>query len=735
MIRPLRLVLPLVLASPALAQQFTHSPGLIPGSAVWSEGVECADVDNDGDLDIFFADGEGFSSPGTQRVNRLVMNLLEGQPLRFVDQTTTRLGSELTHGRGVTTGDIDSDGWVDALFANAFNTDPPSLYVNRGVSQPGFYDQESSTRGFTEALSSAGAQFGDLDNDGDLDVIINDSGSSFLGGAGDEPRLYFNDGAGNFTENAAAMNAPAKAAQMDVQLFDIDGDWSLDFFGACRANNSGGRHYLMLNDGTGTFATDSSGLISNTSNNVYEGEVGDLDGDEDLDLFFVSSSSFAEGHFENRIVPTLSLSFVKGATFSGDDDNEVVFLDYNNDDRLDVLIGSLGSKEKLFRNDGNLNWTVDSGNISTVGDPTLDATAADLDNDGDYDIITAQGEGFPSSSWGNKIYVNNGSPDTRRPIIVREEALAGLPDPDGPWTVRAEVRDQVMDDGKNWVRGEVDYVVLEKPRLASVSMAGFSFVPQDITVDVGTTVTWDNPTGAWHTVTSLTSGYDFNSGQIDPGQEWSHTFVRPGVYDYFCIPHQGLGMVGTVTVTGSTENVAATYSGGGIYRFEMSDTLAGTGTHLIYELRFTDWAGNVTVSDSVFETIVDCSFVQYGLGITDPAHVVGLDGSGSSVVGNTASLVATNTNGIGVAFFASLGPDNTPGGLGGISLVDPVQLVATFVVAPMAGMAQWDLALPDDDPFLVGFRIFFQVASLLSTSPDVWEFSNGLEMLICPTEG
>ena len=50
---------------------------------------------------------------------------------------------------------------------------------------------------------------------------------------------------------------------MDVQLVDVDNDWDLDFFGACRATNSGGNHYLMLNDGAGTF-TDVVSLIPAT---------------------------------------------------------------------------------------------------------------------------------------------------------------------------------------------------------------------------------------------------------------------------------------------------------------------------------------------------------------------------------------------------------------------------------------------------------------------------------------
>src|SRR5688572_7317762 len=124
----------LSVSSLASAQQFQHQPGWLPGPARWSEGVEAADVDHDGDLDLFVADGEGFSSAGAKRQNLLVINkLVESGPGIFVDESVARLGTHLSNAKGVITGDVDGDGWVDAIFLNAFRTDLPSLYVNRGA--------------------------------------------------------------------------------------------------------------------------------------------------------------------------------------------------------------------------------------------------------------------------------------------------------------------------------------------------------------------------------------------------------------------------------------------------------------------------------------------------------------------------------------------------------------------------------------------------------------------------
>ncbi len=88
------------------------------------------------------------------------------------------------------------------------------------------------------------------------------------------------------------------------------------------------------------------------------------------------------------------------------------------------------------------------------------------------------------------------------------------------------------------------------------------FVPATLTVPSGATVTWNNTGSMTHTVTfdaskasnqanaSVPEGVQpFDSGDVPGGQSYSYTFTTPGTYKYFCIPHEALGMVGTVIVT------------------------------------------------------------------------------------------------------------------------------------------------------------------------------------------
>jgi plastocyanin len=83
----------------------------------------------------------------------------------------------------------------------------------------------------------------------------------------------------------------------------------------------------------------------------------------------------------------------------------------------------------------------------------------------------------------------------------------------------------------------------------SVSVADFSFSPDCIKVSAGATVTWTNHGMASHTVTSVPgSNESFDSGALGANGVFELAFDHPGVFDYVCTPHEGLGMVGSVVV-------------------------------------------------------------------------------------------------------------------------------------------------------------------------------------------
>ncbi|MFC7203899.1 plastocyanin/azurin family copper-binding protein [Haloferax namakaokahaiae] len=104
-----------------------------------------------------------------------------------------------------------------------------------------------------------------------------------------------------------------------------------------------------------------------------------------------------------------------------------------------------------------------------------------------------------------------------------------------------------------------------------VGMTAVAFTPPTITVEVGDEVVWQNTSSRGHTITAYentlpdgaeffaTGGYEDEQtardaysneigGLINSGESYSYTFETPGEYQYFCIPHEQAGMVGTVVV-------------------------------------------------------------------------------------------------------------------------------------------------------------------------------------------
>ena len=96
----------------------------------------------------------------------------------------------------------------------------------------------------------------------------------------------------------------------------------------------------------------------------------------------------------------------------------------------------------------------------------------------------------------------------------------------------------------------------------------FGFDPKTATIESGETVTWTNTSDVDHTVTAYgdkipdgatyfaSGGFEseraarnrVTEGLIAPSDEYDHTFEAPGRYDYYCIPHESSGMVGTLQV-------------------------------------------------------------------------------------------------------------------------------------------------------------------------------------------
>ncbi len=422
------LIMTLSFAGGLSAQQFQdQSIARLPDANEYSSQVVVADIDGDGDLDIGFANGRGFSTASVAERVRLMINDGTGN---FTDESIAR-GAPIGFGRDVEFGDIDGDGDLDMVVANDF-LNQQRLLVNDGT---GNFTDESVARLGSLVISSAHCSFGDVDDDGDLDLWFAKGGASRFGSG--SPQLLINDGTGFFTNESAARVPPQLFAEpMDCIFGDLDGDFDLDVVAGNRTANQSRTYF---NDGTGVFTIGT--LPSNSS--TYSFDLGDIDSDGDLDIVGENSGAgSSEAIFINDgsgVFANQSSTWIPSNPSI--DDNDSKFLDYDNDGDLDLVIASLGSTERILRNNGT-SFQLIAGVITAIGDSSLDVEVADFDDDGDLDIVTAQGE---SGAFRNRIYINSGAADTFAPTL-RVAQLSDTLDAVGPYVVRAEISDQMTSD-------------------------------------------------------------------------------------------------------------------------------------------------------------------------------------------------------------------------------------------------------------------------------------------------
>jgi hypothetical protein len=453
-------------AAPVAAQNFVQMTNP-PGPVVWTEAVEVFDANGDGKVDLLFGNGVGFSSAMGALAPTLLINTSPGPgTITFVDDTATRLPAGFTQqNKGLVVFDVDNDGDRDLVFANAFGNQP-SLLVNNGS---GFFTNETATRLPVMSLNSFGGGFGDVDNDGDLDLVLVDAGPAAFGSPGGLARLLLNNGAGVFTNAAAQMNAVNKVGAQNAQLLDVDNDFDLDVI----VDGKSSGQQLYLNDGAGTFTLQATTLPGGSAN-TYATDFADLDNDNDLDGVYISISGFNEGTAQNTLTRSGSLAFTASQTTlttppTGQDDNDVVFVDFNNDGLLDFVVGSLANnQEKLYRNLGSFpaagSLEFQTSGFSTLTDSTLDLAVGDFDQDGRYDVATGQGE---SGSFQNHVYRNTGAPDTRAPRIGRVEGAAvRVPLSrilNGGFARRAWIQDATYKRGQQFASARLDITAVKGP--------------------------------------------------------------------------------------------------------------------------------------------------------------------------------------------------------------------------------------------------------------------------------
>jgi hypothetical protein len=345
--------------------------------------IAFGDIDNDGDLD-FIATGKGGPVKTTLYSNDGDGNFSEITGTPFI----------AVFGGKVAFGDINNDGFPDLIITGSTGGGARTVnqYMNDGA---GNYSIKAITP--FEPNWGGDFAFGDIDNDGDLDVLmsgIDASDSAFT-------KLYLNNGMGDFSE---ATGTPFEdLGNSSVAFIDIENDNDKDLIIAGKNNSDILNTNLYINDGSGNFT-----LVANTSfENISSGDIaiGDSDNDGDQDIL-ISGGAENNTNISNLYINdgTGTFTLLPATPFLGTQVGASDFADFDNDGDLDVLIVGAGTEiiANIYENQGSNNFAL----IDSLYGAYLSSTAiGDIDGDNDLDLIIA-GTSFEAPFRSTKTYIN-----------------------------------------------------------------------------------------------------------------------------------------------------------------------------------------------------------------------------------------------------------------------------------------------------------------------------------------
>ena len=411
----------------------------LPVTSEWTNRVEVADINGDHRLDLVLANGGDYSEPGALESSRIFIN--QGPSAMFKEVTNDIFGQDRFYARVVKVRDLNRDQIPDILIGATFQTQS-ELYLGIGN---GAFQRVTKTQLPNLVASIGDLEFGDVDDDGDLDIVLADWGSgSNMENSGGLTRLWLNDGNGFFTD-VTTSQMPDIHIQFswDLEFVDFDNDFDLDIAVSCKRCGTG---RIFVNDGKGSFKN--KRLLPAYTNN-YEFEIMDVNKDGFLDLVTVNDGEIVNqqswSRREHIFLNDSAKQFID-ATLThwpsteniGEDDNNIVFLDFDSDGDADFLLSSLTGEDRLLVNDGNGKFKLQQPVLN--GDPTphtLSMVLGDINNDKKMDIIMGQGEGTEIIE--ERIFIGSGiKADEAAPIISHHHLEETSP---GTFTLMARIHD------------------------------------------------------------------------------------------------------------------------------------------------------------------------------------------------------------------------------------------------------------------------------------------------------
>ncbi len=331
-----------------------------------------------------------------------------------------------TMGSGVCIADVNNDGWDDVYFINADRYNRPEdvpppencLFLNN---RDGTFTDITDKAGVGDTGWGMSACFGDIDNDGDVDLYVGNYGQN---------KLFRNEENGVFTEITAEAGVDSAGFTVGTLFADVDRDGWLDLFVANYVKatpeiiHSLGLHgdyhglkvmlgprsfdaqpdILYHNNGDGTFTDVSSKIGLNQLGRAMGCIFSDLDNDSDLDLYIANDRTYnflyenlGDGTFEE-------MGILSGAAVDQDGTEQgsmgVTVGDFNMDGLPDIFVTAYHDESNtLLQNLGTLFFKDVSRQyklvIPSLSRVTWGNVFGDFDNDGFEDIVTANGHIYP----------------------------------------------------------------------------------------------------------------------------------------------------------------------------------------------------------------------------------------------------------------------------------------------------------------------------------------------------
>lgn len=361
-----------------------------------------------------------------------VLALLSGgaqsAPLSFSNEALTRgvvfsIGFNYTqYGAGLMMSDLDNDGDLDIVIANGTGG-RFGVYENDGT---GNFTDRSFTAGLLPMTVSSGLAAADYDNDGDIDI--------FVSGWFTNSRLYRNNGDFTFTDVAISAGiVDPGTPNMSASWGDVNQDGHLDLYIAIRTNHNAfqGPNKFYINNGDGTFTDQAVAMnVDAEGDPTLLSAFFDFDRDGDDDLY-LGTDKGSGGTLMNRLYRNDGGGAFTEVTTQTNAQAHVDCMgiavgDLNFDGFYDMYVTNIQHGNKLLMYDPGAGQYVDQTAAADVGSYEVGwgTLFADFDNDTHLDLYVCNIQGpIPGSDGANRLY--RGAPMANWPM-VDEADTAGV---------------------------------------------------------------------------------------------------------------------------------------------------------------------------------------------------------------------------------------------------------------------------------------------------------------------